>query len=220
VRQASAALFVKSAFDCAAAGCGLLLIAPVLAAAALAIRASIGSPVLVRQPRTGRGGAPFTVVNFRTMRDARGPDGSPLPDAVRLTRLGALLRSASLDELPLLWNVVRGELGLAGPRPLLMGYLPRYSPEPARLHDVLPGITGWAQINGRNAISWEQKLALDVWYVDHWPPWLDLRVLLTTAARMLQRHGIASAGHATMPPFTGSADGVGARPGPQPGRAP
>jgi lipopolysaccharide/colanic/teichoic acid biosynthesis glycosyltransferase len=219
LRQAGAALFLKSAFDRAAAASGLLLIAPVLAVVALAIRASIGPPVLFRQPRPGRHGAPFTVVKFRTMSDALGPDGLPLPDAARLTRLGRFLRSTSLDELPQLWNVLRGELSLVGPRPLLMEYLPRYSPEQARRHDVLPGITGWAQVNGRNAISWEQKFALDVWYVDHWSPWLDLRILLLTAARVLKRHGIASAGHATMPPFSGSADAA-SLPDRQPGSTP
>jgi lipopolysaccharide/colanic/teichoic acid biosynthesis glycosyltransferase len=211
--QTGAALFLKSAVDRAAAALGLLLCAPALAAVALAIRASLGSPVLFRQRRPGHRGEPFTLVKFRTMAESRGPDGAPLPDAARLTRLGRFLRSTSLDELPQLWNVLRGELSLVGPRPLLMEYLPLYSPEQARRHDVLPGITGWAQVNGRNAISWEQKFALDVWYVDHWSPWLDLRILLMTVWRVLKPHGIASAGHATMPHFTGSADAGGRREG-------
>ena len=204
MRQTGAALFLKSTLDRTMAACGLLLCAPALAAVALAIRASLGSPVIFRQPRPGRDGAPFTLVKFRTMRDARGPNGGVVPDAARLTRLGRFLRSTSLDELPQLWNVLRGEVSLVGPRPLLMEYLPRYTPEQARRHDVLPGITGWAQINGRNAISWEEKFRLDVWYVDHWSPWLDLRILFLTAARVLKRDGIASAGHATMPEFTGA----------------
>jgi len=203
LRQTGAALFLKSALDHTAAAVGLLLCTPVLGAVALAIRAFLGSPVFFRQARPGRGGAPFTLVKFRTMRDTLGPDGAALPDAARITHLGRFLRSTSLDELPQLWNVLRGELSLVGPRPLLMEYLPRYSPEQARRHEVLPGITGWAQVNGRNAISWEQKFELDVWYVDHWSLWLDFRILVLTAKRVLKRDGIASAGHVTMPRFTG-----------------
>jgi lipopolysaccharide/colanic/teichoic acid biosynthesis glycosyltransferase len=139
------------------------------------------------------------------MREIAGPDGTPLPDAERLTRLGRFLRSSSIDELPQLWNVLRGELSLVGPRPLLMRYLPRYTPEQARRHDVLPGITGWAQVNGRNAISWEEKFALDVWYVENWSLALDLRILALTIARVFRREGISREGHATMPEFTGSA---------------
>lgn len=202
--QTGPALFLKSSVDRMAAACGLLLCAPVLAVVALAIRASLGSPVFFRQPRPGRGGIPFTLVKFRTMRELRAPDGSSLPDAVRLTPLGQFLRSTSLDELPQLWNVLCGELSLVGPRPLLMQYLPLYSPAQARRHDVLPGITGWAQVHGRNAISWEQKFTLDVWYVEHWSPWLDARILLLTAAHLAKRDGISREGHATMPAFTGS----------------
>jgi len=202
-RQSGWRLAVKRASDRTAAAVGLALAAPVLAAAALAIRASLGSPVLFRQERPGLGGRPFRVVKFRTMREATGPDGAPLPDSERLTALGRFLRSTSIDELPQLWNVLRGDLSLVGPRPLLVRYLPRYSPEQARRHDVLPGITGWAQVNGRNAISWEEKFGLDVWYVDHWTLALDLKILAMTVARVFRRDGISRDGHATMPEFTG-----------------
>lgn len=143
-------------------------------------------------------------MKFRTMRSAVGVDGKPLPDAERLTALGRFLRASSLDELPQLWNVVHGDLSLVGPRPLLMQYLPRYTPEQARRHDVLPGITGWAQVNGRNAISWDEKFARDVWYVDHWSLLLDLRILALTLLRVVRRQGIAQEGHVTMPEFTGA----------------
>ena len=173
-RQAGLALFAKTTFDRVAAAVGLLLISPLLLTAAAAVRLGLGTPVLFRQQRPGLHGRPFELLKLRTMREAAGADGRPLPDAERLTRLGAILRATSLDELPQLWNVLKGEVSLVGPRPLLMQYLPRYSPEQARRHDVLPGITGWAQVNGRNAISWEQKFTLDVWYVDHWSLALDL----------------------------------------------
>jgi lipopolysaccharide/colanic/teichoic acid biosynthesis glycosyltransferase len=195
---------VKASFDRIAAAAGLLLLSPILAAAAIAVRLGLGSPVLFRQDRPGRHAAPFQLVKFRTMTDARGPEGELLPDALRLTRLGRFLRSTSIDELPQLWNVVRGDLSLVGPRPLLMRYLPRYTPEQARRHEVLPGITGWAQANGRNAVSWEEKFALDVWYVDHWSLWLDLKILGKTLLRVVTREGVAQQGHVTMPEFMGS----------------
>lgn len=164
----------------------------------------MGSPVLFRHQRPGLHGKPFTLLKLRTMTSA--PDaglGSPDGDAARLTELGQLLRSLSVDELPQLFNVLRGEMSLVGPRPLMMHYLARYSPEQARRHDVKPGITGWAQIHGRNSLSWEQKFALDVWYVDHWSPWLDVKILALTAAKVLGRAGISSGGHPTMPEFMG-----------------
>jgi lipopolysaccharide/colanic/teichoic acid biosynthesis glycosyltransferase len=172
----------------------------------------MGPPVFFRQLRPGLHGRPFRVVKFRTMADARDARGGLLPDAARLTAVGRVLRATSLDELPQLWNVLRGELSLVGPRPLLMQYLPRYSPEQARRHDVLPGVTGWAQVHGRNALSWEDKFALDVWYVDHWSPWLDLRILAATLLHVARREGISQPGHATMPEFLGTPPG-GAAPG-------
>jgi lipopolysaccharide/colanic/teichoic acid biosynthesis glycosyltransferase len=197
-------LFVKRSIDVAAASAGLVAAAPLLAGTAVAIRATMGAPVFFAQRRPGRGGRVFTIYKFRTMRSAVGPDGRPLPDAERLTRIGRFVRSASLDELPQLWNVLRGDMSLVGPRPLLVQYLERYDAEQARRHDVLPGITGWAQINGRNALTWERKFALDVWYVDHWSLALDAQILARTALRVLRRDGIASPGDATMPEFLGS----------------
>ena len=197
-------LAIKEALDRSAAACGLLIFSPVLALVAAAIRISLGSPVLFVQERPGRAGRVFRTVKFRTMRESRSLDGAPLPDAERLTALGRFLRASSLDELPQLWNVLRGELSLVGPRPLLVQYLDRYSPEQARRHEVLPGITGWAQVNGRNALGWEEKLALDVWYVDHWSLALDGRILLSTLGQVLRRQGISRDGHATMPEFMGS----------------
>ena len=167
------------------------------------IRRKLGSPVLFRQVRPGLHGEPFEMVKFRTMTDERGPDGALLPDAQRLTPFGRFLRASSLDELPELWNVLRGEMSLVGPRPLLMEYLPLYSPEQARRHEVRPGITGWAQVNGRDAISWSNKFALDVWYVDHRSLWLDVRILWMTVLKVLVRDGISAAGEATMPRFEG-----------------
>jgi len=187
-----------------AAAFALIVSAPLWLSMAVAIRCSLGSPVLFRQVRPGLGGRPFTLIKFRTMRDTRDENGVLLEDGQRLTRLGRLLRALSLDELPQLWNVLRGEMSLVGPRPLLMQYLDRYTPEQSRRHQVLPGITGWAQVKGRNAISWEEKFALDVWYVDHWSVWLDLRILLKSIARVLHRDGIAPRGHATMPEFLGT----------------
>lgn len=203
-RQAGWKLVTKKAFDRAVACVALVLALPLLISVASLVRVGLGSPVFFRQERPGRSGKPFRLVKFRTMSDARGADGSLLPDDRRLGHVGRLLRSSSLDEFPQLWNVLRGELSLVGPRPLLMQYLTRYTPEQARRHDVLPGITGWAQVNGRNAISWDEKFALDVWYVDNWSLWLDAKILLLTLWRVVRREGVSRQGHATMPEFTGS----------------
>lgn len=196
---------MKRLFDLVLAATGLLALAPVLAGVALAVRVNLGRPVLFRQVRPGLGGRPFTMLKFRTMRDAMGPDGAPLPDAERLTRLGRFLRATSLDELPELWNVLKGEMSLVGPRPLLMEYLPLYTPEQARRHEVRPGITGWAQVNGRNAIGWDEKFRLDVWYVDHRSFWLDVKILLLTLKKVFVREGISQPGRATAERFRGSA---------------
>ena len=193
----------KRGVDLAVSIVGLVLGTPLFAAAAVAVAVSMGRPLMFRQVRPGLHGAPFTVWKFRTMRDATGPDGLPLDDAERLTRTGALLRRLSLDELPQLWNVARGDLSLVGPRPLLMEYLPLYSPEQARRHDVRPGITGWAQVNGRNSISWKRRFELDLWYVDHWSLALDLRILVKTVGKVLRRKGISGGGVATMTRFLG-----------------
>ena len=195
---------MSRAFDVLVAALVLVLMAPVLAALALAIRFTMGAPVLFRQPRPGHRGRPFMMYKFRTMKDAVGPAGELLPDAERLTRLGRFLRATSLDELPELVNVLRGEMSLVGPRPLLPEYLPLYTPEQARRHEVRPGITGWAQVNGRNALSWEEKFRLDVWYVDHRSFLLDLRILALTVVRVFRREGISQEGHATAEKFRGS----------------
>ena len=195
---------VKRSLDILVSGIGLLLLSPALCVLALMIRYQMGRVVCFRQTRPGLHGTPFQMVKFRTMRHALGPDGNLLPDAERLTRLGRALRSSSLDELPELWNVLKGDMSLVGPRPLLMEYLPLYSPEQARRHDVRPGITGWAQINGRNAISWDEKFALDIWYVDNRGLWLDLKIIWLTIRKVLKREGISAAGEATMPKFKGS----------------
>ncbi|HEU5108588.1 MAG TPA: sugar transferase [Micromonosporaceae bacterium] len=200
---------VKRVADVAGAVVGLILLAPVLAATALVVLVGMGRPVLLRQVRAGRGGEPFRLVKFRTMRPVDEAAGL-LADADRLTPLGRVLRATSLDELPTLWNVVRGEMSLVGPRPLLMEYLPRYTAEQARRHEVRPGVTGLAQVRGRNGLSWEVKLALDVWYVDHRGPLVDVRVLLDTVRVALRRDGISAAGHATAPEFLGTSAG-GAR---------
>jgi sugar transferase EpsL len=197
-------LGAKRCLDILLGSLGLILTSPLLVAAALAVRIKLGSPVFFRQVRPGLHGLPFSVMKLRTMRDTIGADGKPLPDDQRLTPLGKLLRSSSLDELPQLFNILRGDISVVGPRPLLMQYLPRYTPEQARRHDVIPGLTGWAQINGRNAICWEDKFALDVWYVDHWSFWLDLKIIALTFLRVFQRSGISSSNHATMPEFMGS----------------
>ena len=196
---------MKRVFDFVAALLALLLLALPLLALAWLIRRKLGSPVLFCQVRPGLQGRPFTMVKFRTMTDERGPDGALLPDAQRLTPFGRFLRASSLDELPELWNVFKGEMSLVGPRPLLMEYLPLYTPEQARRHEVRPGITGWAQVNGRNAISWADKFALDVWYVDHRSLWLDVQILWRTVRKVLVRDGISAPGDATMPKFEGTA---------------
>jgi lipopolysaccharide/colanic/teichoic acid biosynthesis glycosyltransferase len=196
---------LKRLLDLAIAGSAIFLLAPLMLVVAAAIHFTLGSPVLFRQQRPGLHGRAFSLCKFRTMSDARGFEGKPRPDAERLTALGRFLRRTSLDELPQLWNVLRGELSLVGPRPLLTQYLDRYSPEQARRLLVMPGITGWAQIHGRNAITWEEKFALDVWYVDHWSLWLDLRILATTAWRIVKPEGISAADHCTMPEFMGTA---------------
>ena len=203
-RHSTGARIAKRLIDVLAASAALVLLAPLIAGIALAVRVKLGGPVLFRQERPGLDGRPFTLVKFRTMLDARTPDGRLLPDEQRLPSFGQRLRSTSLDELPELWNVLRGDMSLVGPRPLLMQYLPLYSPEQARRHDVRPGITGWAQINGRNAISWPDKFALDVWYVDNWSLSLDFRILAATLRSVLGRHGISAADYATTPYFTGN----------------
>lgn len=195
--------FGKRAFDLALAVPALVAVAPMLAVVAVLVRVKLGAPVLFRQDRTGRHGRPFTLIKFRTMTDARDGDGNPLPDADRLTRFGRFLRSSSLDELPELVNVVRGEMSLVGPRPLLTRYLDRYTPEQRRRHDVRPGITGWAQVGGRNAVGWEERFARDVWYVDHLGLGLDLKILALTGAQLVRPSGVSAEGHATMPEFQG-----------------
>lgn len=183
---------------------GMALLGPLLLVLAILVRVNLGSPVLFRQTRPGLGGRLFELYKFRTMTGLRSPDGALLPDEQRLTRFGRLLRDTSLDELPELINVLKGNMSLVGPRPLLVEYLPLYSREQARRHEVRPGITGWAQVNGRNAISWDEKFKLDVWYVDHKSPWLDLKILFITIAKVFRREGINQEGQATMERFTGS----------------
>lgn len=195
---------MKRVFDLAVAVAGLIFIWPLFIVLALLVRFRLGSPVLFRQTRPGLHGIPFTMLKFRTMTEERDAEGSSLlPDAQRLTRLGKFLRSTSLDELPELLNVLKGDMSLVGPRPLLMEYLERYTAEQARRHEAKPGITGWAQVNGRNAISWEEKFAFDVWYVDNWSLWLDIRILFMTVLQTLRRKDISQPGHATMPVFFG-----------------
>jgi lipopolysaccharide/colanic/teichoic acid biosynthesis glycosyltransferase len=194
----------KRLIDIFVALSALILLSPVLLVLAIMVRVKLGAPVIFRQERPGLHGKPFRMVKFRTMTNARDAQGVLLPSAERLTPFGRFLRSTSLDELPELWNVLRGDMSLVGPRPLLMDYLPLYSPEQTRRHAVHPGITGWAQVNGRNAISWEQKFAYDVWYVDHFSPWLDLRILLMTAAKVVRRSGVSPGNQEIMARFTGT----------------
>lgn len=195
---------LKRTADLLIAGLALLVLLIPLCALVIAIRAKLGAPVLFKQWRPGRHGTAFLMLKFRTMTDARDEMGNLYPDSVRLTQFGKFLRATSLDELPELWNVLRGEMSLVGPRPLLMEYLPLYSPQQARRHDVRPGITGWAQVNGRNAISWEEKFALDVWYVDNRSFWLDIKILFLTVKKVFVREGISHGAEATMPKFQGS----------------
>ena len=194
---------LKRLIDVVASAAGLIVLSPLLIVVWLMVRRRMGSPALFRQIRPGLHGRPFKMIKFRTMRDAMGPDGQPLPDAERLTAFGRWLRATSLDELPELWNVLKGDMSLVGPRPLLMEYVPRYTPEQARRHDVRPGITGWAQVNGRNAVGWDQKFALDVWYVDRHTLWLDVKIIALTLRRIVQRDGISAPGSATMERFEG-----------------
>jgi sugar transferase EpsL len=200
-RQVGWRFAVKQVFDRSAAVATLLVTAPLIAGTALAVVVSMGRPVFFRQTRPGRHSVPFTVWKFRTMSNARDAQGALLPDAERLGRVGRLIRELSLDELPQLINVARGELSLVGPRPLLMEYLERYSPDQRRRHDVMPGITGWAQVHGRNATTWRERFEHDVWYVDHWGLTLDAKILAMTVAQVLARKGISHQGHATMPEF-------------------
>jgi sugar transferase EpsL len=198
-----AMMTAKRALDLALGSAAAVLTLPVAACAALAIRVTMGRPVIFRQVRAGYLGRPFTILKFRTMRDA-GTDENPLPDGARLTRLGRLLRRTSIDELPQLWNVLRGDMSLVGPRPLFMDYLPLYSAEQARRHEVRPGITGWTQVSGRNALSWKDKFELDVWYVDNRSIRLDLRILLFTLLQVIQPHGVSQPGYDTVEYFTGN----------------
>lgn len=195
---------IKRTMDFLISLIGLIVIFPILAIVAILIRLNMGTPVIFRQVRPGLHGKPFTMYKFRTMKDERDGQGNPLPDEQRLTRLGRFLRATSLDELPELWNVLKGDMSLVGPRPLLMEYLDRYTPEQARRHEVKPGITGWAQVNGRNAIDWEEKFKLDVYYVDNWRLSLDIKILWLTILKVVKHEGISAEGHATMPKFMGS----------------
>lgn len=195
---------MKRGLDILGAGLGLILLCPLLLIIAIVVWRNIGRPVLFRQVRPGLNARPFRMVKFRTMREATGPDGQPLPDDQRLTSLGAKLRSSSLDELPELWNVLKGDMSLVGPRPLLMEYVPLYSSQQARRMDLRPGLTGWAQINGRNALTWDEKFSLDIWYVDNRTIWLDLKILWRTVKKVLKRDGISAEGEVTMSKFTGN----------------
>ena len=196
--------FVKRAIDVVGAGLLLVLLSPILAAIAVVILATMGWPVLFAQERPGLHGTIFRIYKFRTMREARDAAGELLPDGDRISRVGRVLRALSLDELPELANVLAGDMSLVGPRPLRVEYLPLYNPEQARRHEVRPGITGWAQVHGRNALTWEEKFRYDVWYVDHWSLRLDLRIIALTVVKVLSGEGISAPSHATMPPFTGS----------------
>jgi sugar transferase EpsL len=194
----------KRIFDLFLAASILVVLSPVLLVLAGMIRFFLGSPVLFRQMRPGLHGSPFRLVKFRTMTDAKDAEGHLLSDAERLTRFGRFLRSTSMDELPELWNVIKGDMSLVGPRPLMMQYLNRYTPEQARRHEVKPGITGWAQVNGRNDITWDQKFFLDVWYVDHHSRWLDLKIIALTILKILKREGISQPGYSTAEEFMGT----------------
>ena len=195
---------LKRAFDIAASTSALVVLSPVLAITAYKVKKELGSPVLFRQTRPGLHGKPFEMIKFRTMKDATDKAGNALPDSERLTEFGKKLRASSLDELPELWNVFKGDMSLVGPRPLLMEYLPLYSAEQAKRHNVRPGVTGYAQVNGRNSLSWEDKFKLDTWYVEHQSLWLDMKILLKTVKKVIIKDGISAEGEATMTKFTGT----------------
>ncbi|MBI5841704.1 MAG: sugar transferase [Chloroflexi bacterium] len=194
----------KRIFDLFFSILALIILSPIIVLTAILVRIFLGTPILFRQERPGCKGHPFFIYKFRTMTNASDRTGNLLPDSKRLTRFGEILRTLSLDELPELLNILRGDMSFVGPRPLLMEYLPLYSPEQARRHDVVPGLTGWAQVNGRNAADWPARLAMDVWYVDHWSFWLDIKIIFMTAWKVIKREGISQPGQATVEYFTGS----------------
>ena len=195
---------LKRLLDIVIASSALVLLSPVYAFVAYKVRKNMGSPVLFRQVRPGLNGKPFEMIKFRSMKDALDLDGNPLPDSERLTRFGKMLRATSLDEMPELWNVIKGDMSIVGPRPLLMEYLPLYNQEQAKRHNVRPGITGYAQVNGRNAISWEKKFELDTWYVENQSLWLDFKIMLKTVKKVIAKDDISAEGEATMTKFTGT----------------
>ena len=196
--------FFKRLFDIIASASGLIFLSPVFLILMYLIRKNLGEPVFFTQERPGKDGKPFKMIKFRSMRDAVDKDGNPLPDSERLTPFGKKLRAASLDELPELWNVLKGDMSLVGPRPLLMSYLPLYNDFQFRRHEMRPGVTGWAQVNGRNAISWDEKFAYDIWYIDHFSLWFDMKILFLTIKKVFIKEGISAEGEATMPYFTGN----------------
>ena len=196
--------FFKRLFDIVASASGLIFLSPVFLILIYLIRKNLGEPVFFTQERPGKDGKPFKMIKFRSMRDAVDKDGNPLPDSERLTPFGKKLRATSLDELPELWNVLKGDMSLVGPRPLLMSYLPLYNEFQFRRHEMKPGVTGWAQVNGRNALSWDEKFAHDIWYIDHYSFWLDMKILFLTVKKVFIKEGISAEGEATMPYFTGN----------------
>ena len=196
--------FFKRLFDIVASASGLIFLSPVFLILIYLIRKNLGEPVFFTQERSGKDGKPFKMIKFRSMRDAVDKDGNPLPDSERLTPFGKKLRATSLDELPELWNVLKGDMSLVGPRPLLMSYLPLYNEFQNRRHEMKPGVTGWAQVNGRNALSWDEKFAHDIWYIDHYSFWLDMKILFLTVKKVFIKEGISAEGEATMPYFTGN----------------
>lgn len=196
--------YIKRLMDIVLSGCGLLVLSPVLLVTAVLVRVKLGSPVIFRQPRPGRDGVVFNLYKFRSMTDETDENGNLLPDEVRLTKFGKLLRATSLDELPELWNILRGDMSVVGPRPLLVKYLPLYNEQQRHRHDVRPGLTGWAQVHGRNLIGWEEKFQLDLWYVEHISFAVDVKTILLTVRNVLRREGISSEGAATMEEFTGT----------------
>ena len=196
--------FFKRLFDIVASASGLIFLSPVFLILIYLIRKNLGEPVFFTQERPGKDGKPFKMIKFRSMRDAVDKDGNPLPDSERLTPFGKKLRATSLDELPELWNVLKGDMSLVGPRPLLMSYLPLYNEFQNRRHEMKPGVTGWAQVNGRNALSWDEKFAHDIWYIDHYSFWLDMKILFLTVKKGFIKEGISAEGEATMPYFTGN----------------